>query len=128
MVKRWLPDNLRQFPYSSTIYLVQDSTGIYHDTVVKNWWMQVEQRGISGRRVRLVKWPPYSHDLNPIECAWTRGKSLLEKIDPNILDSNYRGWALRKRISDAVKHCWELLDSDFFDSLGRSAWEDKGCN
>src|SRR5205807_7511301 len=47
MRKRWLPDIIRQFPYGSTIYFVQDSAGIHHGSVVKNWWMQIEHHGIS---------------------------------------------------------------------------------
>jgi len=114
---------IRQFPYGSTIYFVQDGAGIHRDSVVKNWCIQVED---CGRRVKLVqvKWQPYSPNLNPIECAWARVKSLFKKQYPDILDSKYRGWALRKQISDAVEHssCWELLDSDFFDSLARSIY------
>lgn len=120
LLKKWLPDMIRRFPYGSTVYFVQDGAGIHRGTVVKNWWMQAEERGISDRRIKLVKWPPYSPDLNPIECAWARVKSLFEKEYPDMLNSQYRGWALRKQISDAVEHCWELLDSDFFDSLARS--------
>jgi len=69
MLKRWLPDISRLFPYGSTIYFVQDSAVIYHGTVVKDLWMEVKHNGILGRRIELAKWTPYSPDLNPIEYA-----------------------------------------------------------
>ncbi|PUU73230.1 hypothetical protein B9Z19DRAFT_1005484, partial [Tuber borchii] len=68
-------------------------------------------------------WPPYSPDLNPIECASARVQSLFEKIYPNLLNSKYTGWAWRKQISNPVEHFWELLESDFFESLAKSILE-----
>lgn len=66
--------------------------------------MWIERWEISGRTIKLVKRPPYSPDLNPIECAWARVKSLFEKMYPNIFDSKSQGWALRKEFSDAIEH------------------------
>jgi len=99
---------------------MQDGAGIHRGTLVRNWLSQIQARGISGRTVKLVKWPPYSPDMNPIETVWAQVKSLCERLYPHLSDSTYQDWALRIEIQDAIEHCWELLDSEYFENLARS--------
>jgi len=120
LLKSWLPNLVRQFPHGSTVCFMQDGAGIHRGTLVRNWFSQIQARGISGRTVKLVKWPPYSPDMNPIETVWAQVNSLFERLYPHLSDSKYQDWALRIEIQDAIEHCWELLDSEYFENLARS--------
>ena len=120
LLKSWLPDLVRQFPHGTTVCFMLDGADIYCGTLVKNWLSQIEARGISRQMVKLVKWPPYSPDMNPIETVWVQVKSLFERLDSDRSNSKYTGWALRIEIQDTVEHCWELLDSEYFENLAKS--------
>jgi len=41
--------------------------------------MLIEKKGIAGRKIKIIEWPPYSPDLNPMENTWARVKSDLER-------------------------------------------------
>lgn len=36
--------------------------------------------------IEIMKWPPYSLDLNPIENAWARLTERIYKLYPNLLN------------------------------------------
>jgi len=99
---------------------MQDGAGIHRGTLVKNWLSQIEAGGISGWKVKMVKCPPDSPDINPIETVWVQVKSLLERLYSCLSNSKYTRWALRIEICDAVEYCWELLDSEYFENLAKS--------
>jgi len=120
LLTRWLPDIVQQFPRGATIYFMHDRAGIHHGTLVKNWQSQKEAREISGRKVKMVKWPPYSPDMNPIETVCAQVTSLFERLYPGLSNSKYTGWTLRMGIQEGVEHCWELLDSEYSENRAKS--------
>ena len=55
--------------------------------------------------IRVIKWPPFSLDLNPIEKVWDWLKDNIEAIDSKIHSSYPR---LRK----AIQQAWEAIGND----------------
>ena len=54
--------------------VIWDNLSVHTDIRLRN---EIEQRGAS-----LVFLPAYSPDLNPIEQAWSKAKSILRKLGP----------------------------------------------
>ena len=62
------------------------------------------------RGIRLVSWPPFSPDLNPIETVWDWMKDWI--------DAQYEGKKLSyPRLRNAVNEAWEAVPSDFLNRL-----------
>ncbi len=62
------------------------------------------------RGIRVIFWPPYSPDLNPIETIWCIMKDYLAAHFPEKMSYD--------RLREAVKEAWEAIKSDvFFDLL-----------
>ena len=110
---------VKQFPVGTKVRFMQDGAGIHRGLVVQNYWRIVKERGLCGREVELIDWPPYSLDLNPIEHVWVRVKSELDKRYYVLLDLKCSWWALRKRIEEAGIHQWELLPGHYSNTLAR---------
>jgi DDE superfamily endonuclease len=65
---------------------------------------ELEERGI-----KLIKWPPYSPDLNPIESVWDWMKDYIQNHFPEKMSYD----ALRK----AVKEAWDAVPNDYLMEL-----------
>jgi hypothetical protein len=65
---------------------------------------ELEERGI-----RVIFWPPYSPDLNPIERVWHIIKNYLQDNYPEIMGYDEL-WA-------AVKDAWEKVGQFEFEGL-----------
>lgn len=63
--------------------------------------------------IRLIVWPPYSPDLNPIENVWHWMKSWIE-LHYDIQSLN----AVHLRI--AITAAWRAVPEDFLETLARS--------
>ena len=68
----------------------------------------------------LLEIPPYSPDLNPIENIWSLIKDKLSKNYPDLHLMKGSKDVVKKKIEEAITHCWELLDSKVFDTLAGS--------
>jgi len=68
---------------------------------------ELEERGI-----RVIFWPPFSPDLNPIERVW--------HIMKNYLQDNYPENMTYDRLRVAVKDVWEKVGQDEFEALIQS--------
>lgn len=64
---------------------------------------------IKARGIRIIEWPPYSPDLNPIETVWNEMKDYIERHFPE--DQSY------DRLRAAVKEAWEAIPESFFMEL-----------
>jgi transposase len=90
------------------VYLIIDNAKTH--LPLKRW---LQERGISLKSI-----PPYSPDLNPIEHIWALIKGRLDKLYPRLYEA--QGRDVKKRIGDAITHCWELLKPEVFESLAES--------
>ena len=62
------------------------------------------------RGIRLVEWPPYSPDLNPIETVWDWMKDWI--------DDRYEGIKLTyPRLRSAVNEAWDAVPADYLSQL-----------
>jgi transposase len=102
------------------IHFMQDGARIHWATVVRNWFMLIEKKGIAGGKIEIIEWPPCSPDLNPIENAWARMKSDFERNYPQLLDSKLPQRELKEEIVAAIQDCWSRLHPDYFEGLARS--------
>ena len=56
---------VKQFPVGTKVWFMQDGAGIHRGLVVQNWWRIVEEKGLCGREVELIDWPPYFSQPQP---------------------------------------------------------------
>ena len=65
----------------------------------------------------VVKWPPYSPDLNPIEHVWARLKAWIYKHYPELKNLKGDNQGVRDRLFTALQEGWEVLPEDYFTKL-----------
>jgi hypothetical protein len=68
----------------------------------------------------VLDWPPFSPDLNPIEHTWARLKIVLYQLYPDLGKWPDDYDIVELRIRPAIRHAWNLIDHDFWESLTRS--------
>ena len=66
-------------------------------------------REFAERGVRVIRWPPYSPDLNPIEMLWDDIK--------NWIQDNYGERMTYLRLRQAVTMAWESIEQRRLDQL-----------
>ena len=55
--------------------------------------------------IHVIKWPPFSPDLNPIETVWDWLKDYIAIIDPSI----HRSYIKLKRV---VQQAWDAISNE----------------
>ena len=90
---------------------MQDNAPIHTAKVVASWFLD--------RAIRVLPWPPYSPDLNPIEHCWALVKQALVEKHPELLDQGKTQEA-HDALAKAIVEAWDALDQDIIDSLIRS--------
>jgi transposase len=88
---------------------MQDSALIHTAAVIKNWF---KEEGIA-----VLKWLPYSPDLNSIEHAWKRLKEWVWKHHPELLELKGKGQSVKDAMLKAIQEGWEAIEADFFEKL-----------
>ena len=66
--------------------------------------------------VKVLKLPPYSPDLNPIEHLWFLLKEMVYKVNPDI-EKVTGDKEIRKALGTALKEAWELIPEKRFKVL-----------
>jgi len=72
------------------------------------------------RGIPLLKWPPYSPDLNPIKQIWFQLKKLVYEVNPNIDTVSGSEKKVREELGKALKEAWERIPQKYFDALWQS--------
>jgi hypothetical protein len=91
---------------------MQDNAPIHSARQIQQWF---KDNGIP-----LMKWPPFSPDLNPIEHAWAKLKELIYKLDPELAAIRGNNEEVRATFMRLIEKAWEELGQDYFDGLIRS--------
>lgn len=66
-------------------------------------------RELSERGIRVIKWPPFSPDLNPIETVWNAMKDWIQE--------NYTEKLSYDQLRGAVMAAWDQISEQFLDDL-----------
>jgi transposase len=117
----------RKGGYSSRSYLA-----VLQDQIVRVWepgliFMQdnapIHKAGIITQflremGVKVLKWPPYSPDLNPIEHLWFVLKQMVYTVRPDI-DKIVGKEEITQVLGQALKEAWELIPERRFEVLWR---------
>ena len=64
---------------------------------------------LSERNIRVIWWPAFSPDLNPIETVWNKIK--------NWIQENYEGNLSYDQLREAVTAAWEQISEQLLDEL-----------
>jgi hypothetical protein len=91
---------------------MQDNAPIHTAGKIKDW--------LQGHGITVMKWPPYSPDLNPIENAWAKLKERIYELHPELLNETQANEAFKNQFLEAIEEAWEDLGDDYFDTLIRS--------
>lgn len=88
----------------------QDNATVHTSRFTKSWF--------ESKKIYLIKWPPCSPDLNPIEMIW----GIMKKRLDHIMSSNLNDWKLK------VMETWENLGHETLTKLIDSmTWRLKEC-
>jgi hypothetical protein len=88
---------------------MQDNAPIHTAHKVRDWFLE--------KGIRVIDWPPYSPDLNPIEHIWWVLKRMLHDDYPH-LDGT--GEDDIEEMQEALKDCWARIPKETFDKLYES--------
>ena len=95
--------------YRRGMWFMQDNAPIHTANKVKDWF--------KAKRIKVLEWPPYSPDLNPIEHLWFHLKAKVLELYPEL--SEVRGGVeyIQEQLGEALQEAWEALDQDLFDNV-----------
>ena len=103
-----LDDNLKGI-YEPGLIFMQDNAPIHTAKKVKEWFIEWG--------VKVMEWPPYSPDLNPIEHLWFHLKNQLLKDYPDLLKMGKSEGKVRSEMGRALRASWAKLPVGLKDEL-----------
>src|SRR5204862_8282708 len=90
---------------------MQDNVFIYIVSEIKQWFENMS--------IPLLKWPPYSPDLNLIEHLWHLIKTWIQKNRPELVKMS-SGEEDLKALRKAIIKAWEAIPQEQIDDLIKS--------
>ena len=105
---RVLDDNLLEI-YESGLIFMQDNALIHTARKVRKWFEEND--------VVVMKWPPYSFDLNPIEHLWFKLKELVYQVNPHIENVKGDEDVIREALFKTLFEAWQLIDESILKEL-----------
>ncbi len=106
-----LDDNLLSIWEPGLIFM-HDNAPIHSAYKIQDWF---DEHGIT-----IMKWPPYSPDLNPIEHLWFPLKKAVYEVRPDIESVPGGDNKVREVLFEALEEAWTRLDRGLMDTLIRS--------
>jgi transposase len=77
--------------------------------VAREWFEELD--------IKVIKFPPYSPDLNPIKHMWAVLKRKLNEMYPKLKDCTGETKADRQVFIDAAKAAWAAIDQSYINNL-----------
>ena len=87
----------------------QDNAPIHKSRKVLEWFMEAG--------FKIMDWPPYSPDFNPIEHCWFSLKENVYITFPELLDLRGGRSRIEKELGEACLAAWDTLKDELFESL-----------
>lgn len=99
----------QQLPPGKTPIFMQDNAPVHTARIVKKWCEE--------NNIPVMKWPPYSPDLNPIENCWKHLKEKLQIEYPEL--ATYPGGKPRvqAKLREVLPEVWDKIEGDYLQSL-----------
>jgi transposase len=88
---------------------MQDKAPIHASYLVKNWF--------SDNAILVLKWPPYSPDLNLIEHALARLKETVHALNPGLEEYGGGEDILKEYPARLIVQAWSEISQDYFNRL-----------
>ena len=93
----------------SDLIFMQDGTGVHQRKELVAW---LEEKGY-----RVIMWPLFSPNLNPIEHVWAELKKLVYQLHPELYTIEGPEDVIVEKIKGAVYEAWEQISDKFLYSL-----------
>ncbi len=92
--------------YHLLMYFQQDNAPCHKDQIISDWFLEHDNE------FTLLKWPPQSPDLNPIEHLWdvVEREILIMDVQPTNL----------QQLCDAIMSIWTKISEECFQHLVES--------
>jgi transposase len=101
-LKTILPQILDDHP---DLIFMQDGAKVYKGRELLAW---LEEKGY-----KVIVWPLYSLDLNPIEYVWAELKKLVYKLHPELYSIKGSENAMIEKIKVVIYEAWEQISDEF---------------
>ncbi len=90
-------------PFMNTVYFQQDNAPCHKAQIISDWFLEHDNE------FTLLKWPPQSPDLNPIEHLWDVVEREIRIMD--VQPTNLQ------QLSDAIMSIWAKISEERFQHL-----------
>ena len=104
-----LKEELASLQFDSDCVFMLDNAAFHRAHIVMNW--------LAEKGFKLMDWPPYSLDLNPIEHIWCPLKEGVYMVCPDIEALTGGPARIAEALGDACKMSWDTLKDELFENL-----------
>src|SRR5579859_2907172 len=115
-----LIDDILQSPESDTICVADENTFLFMQDNAPCHKAHCILEFLKENHVPVMKWPPQSPDLNPIENLWTEFKDRFHKRFTALFDHPSKSLEARYRYGEVLQKVWYNQGMEMVDALVRS--------
>jgi transposase len=98
--------------YDPDLIFMQDNARIHTARIIKNW--------LTDMGIKVMEWPPYSPDLNPIEHVWRHLKEWVNEHHPELETLTGNDEMIKECMVKALQEGWNALKDELFEELIKS--------